>query len=380
MFSNFLNHHQLPFCEEMVKLTNGDFRFVATKPIEQERLSLGYEDMNQKPFVVRAYEHEEQYELAKKLCVESDVVIYGSAPETFFKARKEMGLLTFRYSERILKKGLYQIFSPRAQKNIRNNHSKYKNNTYLLCASAFTAADYARFGAYKNKAYKWGYFPQVKKYDDIEDVINTKKKNSILWVARLIELKHPENAIEVADRLKKDGYDFTLNIIGTGELEQNIRKLIKDKGLENQVSVLGSMSPEKVREYMEESEIFLFTSDRHEGWGAVLNESMNSGCAVVASHAIGSVPFLIDNGKNGMVYKSGKVKDLYVKTKYLLDNSEKRREIGKNAYLTLEQQWNPENAANRLYELSVSLLNSGSADIFEEGVCSKAKRLKDNWL
>ena len=81
-----------------------------------------------------------------------------------------------------------------------------------------------------------------------------------------------------------------------------------------------------------------------------------------------------------MVYKSCKVKDLYAKTKYLMDNSEKRREIGKNAYLTLEQQWNPENAANRLYELSVSLLNSGSADIFEEGVCSKAKRLKDNWL
>ena len=379
MFSNFLNHHQLPFCEEMVKLTNGDFRFVATKPIEQERLSLGYEDMNKKPFVVRAYENEEQYELAKKLCAESDIVIYGSAPEAFFKARKEMGLLTFRYSERILKKGLYQIFSPRAQKNIRNNHSKYKNNTYLLCASAFTAADYARFGAYKNNAYKWGYFPQVKKYDDIEEVIKAKNKNSILWAGRFIDWKHTEVAVKVADMLKKNGYDFTLNIIGTGELEKEIRTLINKKGLEKQVNMLGSMSPEKVREYMEKSEIFLFTSDRHEGWGAVLNESMNSGCAVVASHAIGSVPFLIDNGKNGMVYKSGKVKDLYVKTKYLLDNSEKRREIGKNAYLTLEQQWNPENAAKRFYKLALSLLEEKDANLFEEGVCSKAKILKDNW-
>ena len=44
--------------------------------------------------------------------------------------------------------------------------------------------------------------------------------------------------------------------------------------------------------YMESSHIFLlFTSDRNEG--AALNESMNSGCAVVASDAIGSVPYLM---------------------------------------------------------------------------------------
>ena len=49
---------------------------------------------------------------------------------------------------------------------------------------------------------------------------------------------------------------------------------------------------------MEKSEIFLFTSDKGEGWGAVLNESMNSACAVVASHAIGSVPFLLKDGEN----------------------------------------------------------------------------------
>lgn len=51
------------------------------------------------------------------------------------------------------------------------------------------------------------------------------------------------------------------------------------------------MKASEVRSYMEKADIYLFTSDFNEGWGAVLNESMNSGCAVVASHAIGSVPF-----------------------------------------------------------------------------------------
>ena len=33
---------------------------------------------------------------------------------------------------------------------------------------------------------------------------------------------------------------------------------------------------------MEQADIYLFTSDRNEGWGAVANEAMNSACAMVA--------------------------------------------------------------------------------------------------
>ena len=35
----------------------------------------------------------------------------------------------------------------------------------MLCASAFTAADYAKTGAFVNKTYKWGYFPLMREYD-----------------------------------------------------------------------------------------------------------------------------------------------------------------------------------------------------------------------
>ena len=45
-FSNFLNHHQLPFCLEMCKLTENQFTFVATERIPQERIDMGYADMN----------------------------------------------------------------------------------------------------------------------------------------------------------------------------------------------------------------------------------------------------------------------------------------------------------------------------------------------
>ena len=64
-------------------------------------------------------------------------------------------------------------------------------------------------------------------------------------------------------------------------------------GLQNRIQILPPMPPEAVRRRMEQANLFLLTSDFQEGWGAVLNEAMNSGCAVVASHAAGAAPYLL---------------------------------------------------------------------------------------
>ena len=191
-----------------------------------------------------------------------------------------------------------------------------------------------------------------------------------MWTARFLKLKHPEAPLYVAKRLKGEGYDFTLDIIGSGVIEDKIRKNIAKNGLENHVKLLGTMSPEEVREHMEKSEIFLFTSDRNEGWGAVLNESMNSACAVVASGAIGSVPYLIKDGENGFIYKSGNLKDLYKKVKLLMDNREIRENMGVNAYKTLAETWNAEEASKRLLTL-IENIKEGKGTPFSDGPCSK---------
>jgi len=131
---------------------------------------------------------------------------------------------------------------------------------------------------------------------------------------------------------------------------------------------------------MEKSEIFLFTSDRNEGWGAVANESMNSACAVIANSAIGSVPFLIKDGENGYMYKDGDVDEIYSKVKKLLDNAEERKRLSKNAYKTMTDEWNPKNAAKKLVKLSETMLEGEYKPFpFADGVCSRADKLSDNW-
>lgn len=375
--SNFMNHHQLSLCKALYKLKNGNFVFIATEPIPEERLNLGYEDLNDLNFVIKAYYNEEEAEYAKKLCQKADVLIIGSAPESYISIRKRNQII-LRYSERPYKN--YTKIKSFLSEICHHYRFLNKRNIYILCASAYTAIDHAQFGMYKNKMYKWGYFPPVIRYT-INELLKNKDKKKILWMGRLINWKHPEEAIEVALRLKNAGYDFTMDIGGIGTMDSEIQTMIEKYELKDYVKLLGAIPAKEVRKYMEKSGIFLFTSDFNEGWGAVLNESMNSGCAVVASHAIGSVPFLIEHKKNGLVYQCGKIDDIYKKVKYLLDNPLEQEKLGYAAYETMINVWNAEVAAKRLVNLEEQLLNGNRfPELYSDGPCSKAKVIKEDWF
>ena len=251
----------------------------------------------------------------------------------------------------------------------------------MLCASAFTAGDYAKFGLFRGRCYKWGYFPETIRYPSIDDLIDRKAKATILWCGRFLDWKHPDDAIEAAKLLKNAGYRFQLKLIGTGEMEQQLQKQALEAGLpDSSVRFLGTMSPEDVRRHMENAGIYLFTSDRQEGWGAVLNEAMNSGCAVIASDAAGATPFLIKDGVNGSVYRSGDVQALFETLRRLLDSADLQDRLGREAYRTITEQWNAEAAAERLLQLSQALLDGEDVSrLFADGPCSPAKPLREDW-
>ena len=363
--SNFFNHHHGPLSDELYRITDKNYTFVPTEEMPEERKNLGYREREDKPYICDSAD-------IKNVILDSDVLLVGSAPEAYTRYAINNNKLVFRYSERPLKKGFQPVkYIPRLIRwNWRNPFWK---KVYLLSASAYAPGDYSKFGLFRKKAYRWGYFPETRVYEDIEKIINAKEKNTMLWAGRFIDWKHPDDAIEVAAKLKACGYDFTLNMIGAGEMQEELETLIKEKNLDENVHILGSMDPDDVRRYMEKSQIFLFTSDKQEGWGAVLNEAMNSGCAVAAGHEIGSVPYMIKDENNGSIYRSGNIEELFMKVKDLFDDPKKAGELGKEAYFTIINEWNAEIAAERLAELSRTLINGEDASkLYESGPCSPA--------
>ncbi len=363
--SNIFSHHQKPLSDELYRL-NPDYFFVETEDMHDEQRNMGYAVAEKRPYVL-SYRHDRL--LCDKLINEADVVIMGSAPEKLIERRKRNCQLVVRYGERPLKKklNLFYYLYRLVRLNLR---TPFWKPIYMLCAGAYVANDYRLFGMYIGKAYKWGYFTSVRDFEAVDDVLERKRKNSILWASRLISWKHPEIAIELAGYLKERSIPFDINIIGTGICEEPLRKMVEQRHLNEEVHLLGVMNPVQVREYMERSEIFISTSDRMEGWGATVNEAMSSLCAVVADERIGSVPYLIENGNNGFSYRTKQ--ELFETVEHLLKNKDERNVVARKAYQAMRTLWSPRVAASRLLSLVENLRQNGQCNLFESGPCSRA--------
>lgn len=373
-FTNFINHHQVHIADELYKELGDNYTFVATEDIPQSFKKNGYPDYSDRPYLLKAY-LDENKEKAMQLAENADVVIIGSAPEAYVNRRLALNKFTFRYSERWFKDGYYHLLSPRALWYYFNQHTKYRNsNLYMLCASAYTSSDAAKVFAYPNKCFKWGYFTRIEEFDFEASFASKQGTMHILWCARFLVWKHPELVVKLARRLKDSGYSFVIDMFGSGEELERTKQLAKELDVEDVVAFKGNVPNAQILEEMRKHDIFLFTSDRNEGWGAVLNEAMSSGCAVVASNEIGSVPFLVKHGENGLIFKSKDIDFLCENVRYLIDNPQERYRLSKNAYETMLNVWSPQNAAKRLLQLMNGLM-SGDVVEFSEGPCSKAIKL-----
>ncbi len=381
--SNFYNHHQATLCENFYFLTDGNFVFIQTGQMNETRKKMGWGISNLPNFVKEISLNKKIDDEILKLICDADVIIIGGCKkfERQLPKKKIKNKLIFRYSERIYKNNSKFLTLPlRFIKYHWDNG--FSKKIYMLCASAYAAADYAKTFNFIGKTFKWGYFPEIEK-KDVEELCKLKQNNrkiEMLWVGRMLQLKHPEYAIYAAKHLKGKRREFHLTMIGDGDQAQTIKKLAEENGVAENVDFLGFMPPEKVREYMQKADIFLFTSDFNEGWGAVLNESMGSACAVVASHAIGSVPFLLKDGENGMIYTYGNVNEFCEKTDKLVTDQVLRNKLQQKAYETIFNEWNANIAAKRLIELSEALLKGQPLPDYDTGPCSRAEILKNNWF
>lgn len=373
-YSVVLNQHQAPVADALWELTNHQFTFIELVNLDDAKG--GTEDYSKCPYLIRAWESPENYSRAMELARTAGCCIFSSIESLpFEKERMNLGLLSFDMSERWLKQGLKSWASPRLWKWLVAYYTGGWNQKplYKLCMSAFAADDHYKMGTFKGKTYKWGYFTKV---EDNKNSLSEKHSLpcdtvKIMWCARFIEWKHPELAVECAKRLRIDGYKFQLDMYGDGPLREGLELSVKSLELNEVVKFHGNIPNNQIHSAMRESDIFLFTSNRLEGWGAVANEAMSEGCCLVAGNEIGSAPYLITNGCTGLLFRSCDIDSLYEKVKYLLDNPSDRKRLADSGQLSLREVWSPKNAAHNLLKLIDDLTNNKNASILF-GPCSKA--------
>ena len=367
-FANFLDPQTLPMYEALYEKSGHQLIFAATEPMDEHMLKQGYPDYHEiKPFVFKLYEEADMLAKAKELASQSDVLIYGHCPADYFNLCVSTGKPVFRLSQHIYRDGKTYPLKWKASYFLKHTLKLSRKPVYLLCIGTYTAHDFSLSGSYKNRMFEFGEFTPAAEYD-LDSLLKAKQKEpvKIVWVNDFHPWFHPETVIELAERMKNENCLFEL--YGTGSMAEELKT--RAEPLAN-VTVIEDDSLFIVDRALTSADIFLTTSDYHDGWGNILNRAMNHACACVVSTAVGASK-MIGSNENGLLYEYGNMDDLESKIRALITDQAGREAYSRAAFIANRDVWNGTRAGERLYELFEAVL-SGKLSPFAEGLCAPAR-------
>ena len=181
------------------------------------------------------------------------------------------------------------------------------------------------------------------------------KKVKVLWAGREMALKHPEYAFYAAEILYSLNIPYQVSIVSTqNDVLKTLISQNQNKPYFKNINIIDPVSNSEMHNILFASDIFIFSSDKNEGWGAIVNEAMSNGCCVIASNKAGCTNFLIKNQINGLIFDS---KDEFKEQILYALKENNFIELGKNAQKTIKDVWNSNKAVINLMQIFDAILN-----------------------
>lgn len=171
------------------------------------------------------------------------------------------------------------------------------------------------------------------------------KENTCIYYGRLSEEKGLITLIDAIKDIKGIG----LKIIGNGPLKERLLQKIQAENINN-VFIYPHQSEESLEEEIKKSMFTIIPSEWYEPFGRTIIEAASLGKTTVGSR-IGGIPEIIIDGKTGVLFEPGNVKELKEKILYLIHNPHKIIEYGKNAKIFVEDEFGPEKHYTNLMDI-----------------------------
>ena len=150
-------------------------------------------------------------------------------------------------------------------------------------------------------------------YNGIDTSIYTREIRSessdiikFVAVGRLMSQKNYPLMINAFAEAFQINNNIRLDILGEGELREELTCLISNQLLENVVQLKGNVP--NVKDYLQGADCFLMSSD-YEGLPLSVLEAMSCGLSIVSTKA-GGVIDVVSDGVNGYLSEVGDVKEL----------------------------------------------------------------------
>jgi len=188
----------------------------------------------------------------------------------------------------------------------------------------------------------------------------------LLSVGRLVEKKGFVYLVHACKVLKERGYSSQCIIIGDGPDRPVLEHLIVELHLQEDLTLVGSVIHESMREHYENADIFVLPcviarDNDQDGIPIVLMEAMAMELPCVST-SVSGIPELIEDMRSGLLVEPRNVKALADAIEKLIRNERLRNELGKNGRNKVFNDFNIEHSTDRLAEIFGGLVVEGAKE------------------
>ncbi|ESW60347.1 MAG: glycosyl transferase family 1 [Rhodobacter sp. CACIA14H1] len=149
---------------------------------------------------------------------------------------------------------------------------------------------------------------------------------AIIYASKFDRRKHPDDLLAAYSKLRSDGVAAQLVLVGTGVLEDTLKRHVLDASIPD-VIFPGFVNQAELPSVYAASDVFVLPSS-NEPWGLVVNEAMCAGLPIVLSEEIGCADDLVRNGVNGATFAAGDVDGLMNALRPILTDAKLRAAMG----------------------------------------------------
>ncbi|MGB6301405.1 MAG: glycosyltransferase [Rivularia sp. (in: cyanobacteria)] len=168
------------------------------------------------------------------------------------------------------------------------------------------------------------------------------------FAGRLCKEKGVDILLAAVEKLVSTGCDFQVNIIGSGNLSDSLRKTASQSGLDANIKFLGRLPLEETIELMRRSIAVVVPSRWQEPAGRVVLEAATVGTSVIAAR-VGGMPEL--GGDECLYFEKEDVEGLYQAMVFCLNNPQKTLDSGLKLQARIQEKHSISGHADNLLKL-----------------------------
>jgi colanic acid/amylovoran biosynthesis glycosyltransferase len=225
---------------------------------------------------------------------------------------------------------------------------KLRHSRFIACISHYCRSQVMLFSDQAD----WDRLKIIRCGIDVERFRYTEVRRQVtqlLYVGRLAAEKGLRVLFESVRALLAGGYQFRLTLAGDGNDRQELEQLARQLGIYERLDFAGYVDPERVREYLRQSDIFILPSFA-EGVPVCLMEAMASGVPVLSTY-VGGIAELVESEQTGLLVPAGDSSALSQAIVRYLDDFELRQRVSRLARQKIVAAFNLDEEVGKLAEL-----------------------------